>query len=236
MEHELRELLTGVQSVLVEQGIPLVGGHTAEGAELAVSLTIAGELANKQALSKTTGEVGEALILTKGLGTGCILAAAMRGDCATATWLDCLESLNTSNREAAALVREHGASACTDVTGFGFAGHLVEMLGGETRDHGVEISLSRVPTLDGALEVLEAGVISSLHEANAQALEAFEVAPELVGDARLQMLADPQTAGGLLVALPAEKAELCVAALKKVGYEQAAVVGRLVEGACSVVD
>ena len=236
MEHELRELLTGVQSVLVEQGIPLVGGHTAEGAELAVSLTIAGELANKQALSKTTGEVGEALILTKGLGTGCILAAAMRGDCATATWLDCLESLNTSNREAAALVREHGASACTDVTGFGFAGHLVEMLGDGSQELGAQINLGAVPKLKGALEVLNQGIKSSLHEANAQALDAFEIAPELSRDPRLQLLADPQTAGGLLVALPEANAARCVAALHEAGYRQAAVVGSLVEGACSVVD
>ena len=235
MEHELRELLEGVQSVLGDQQIPLVGGHTAEGAELAVSLTVTGELTEVSALAKTTGQAGDVLILTKGLGTGCVLAAAMRGECSADTWLGCLDALDSSNRDAAAMASKHGATACTDVTGFGFAGHLVEMLGGETRDLGVEISLSSVPTLDGALEVLEAGVISSLHEANAQALEAFEVAPELVGDARLQILADPQTAGGLLVALPAEKAEHCVAALKKVGYEQAAVVGRLVEGACSVV-
>jgi len=218
--------LTGVQSVLVEQGIPLVGGHTAEGAELAVSLTVAGELANKQALSKTTGEVGEALILTKGLGTGCILAAAMRGDCA----------LNTSNREAAALVREHGASACTDVTGFGFAGHLVEMLGGGSQELGAQINLGAVPKLEGALEVLNQGIKSSLHEANAQALDAFVIAPELSRDPGLQLLADPQTAGGLLVALPEANAERCVAALHEAGYRQAAVVGSLVEGACSVVD
>jgi len=236
MEQELRELLEGVQSVLGDQQIPLVGGHSAEGAELAVSLTVAGELAKAPALSKTTGLAGDALILTKGLGTGCVLAAAMRGECDTETWRGCLEALDSSNRDAAAIASEHSASACTDVTGFGFAGHLFEMLGGDTRELGVQVNLSRVPALDGALEVLKQGVKSSLHEANARALEVFEVAPALVDDARLQLLADPQTGGGLLVALPAENAASCVTALKNAGYAQAAVVGQLVEGACSVAE
>jgi len=133
-------------------------------------------------------------------------------------------------------VRDHEASACTDVTGFGLAGHLFEMLGGDARELGVEISLSAVPVLDGALDVLKQGLKSSLHDANARALEAFVVAPELAGDARLQLLADPQTAGGLLVALPAGKAKRCLAALHKAGYAQAAIVGSLIEGACSVAE
>jgi len=78
MEHELRELLGGVQSVLGEQEIPLVGGHTAEGAELALSLTVTGELTKEDALTKTAGQAGDALILTKGLGTGCVLDSNQR--------------------------------------------------------------------------------------------------------------------------------------------------------------
>jgi len=236
MEQELRELLEGVQSVLGEQEIPLVGGHTAEGAELALSLTVTGELTRDDALSKTTGQTGDALILTKGLGTGCVLAAAMRGSCNTATWHGCLQALDASNREAAAIARDHNASACTDVTGFGFAGHLIEMLGGDTRALGAEINLSAVPVLDGALDVLKQGVKSSLHDSNASALEAFVVAPDLAGDARLQMLADPQTAGGLLVALPAKEVKRCLAALHAAGYAQAALVGSLVDGACTVAE
>ena len=236
MEQELRMLLEGVQSVLGDQQIPLVGGHTAEGAELAVSLTVTGELTEPDALSKTTGQSGDLLILTKGLGTGCVLAAAMRGECSTDTWLGCLEALDSSNRDAAAIAIKYEASACTDVTGFGFAGHLFEMLGGETRELGVQISLSAMPVLDGALDVLNQGLKSSLHEANARALEAFKLAPALVDDARLQLLADPQTTGGLLIALPAENADSCLMALKNAGYSQAALVGTLVEGECSVVE
>ncbi len=231
MEAELRDLLLGVQSVLTEEQIPLVGGHSAEGAELAISITVTGKLSGNSPLLKQMGETGDALVLTKGLGSGCVLAAAMRGDCAAETWLNCLSALDTSNRAAARIVRDHQARACTDVTGFGLAGHLLEMLDLDAGRLGAELYLDCIPELAGALAVIQNGVTSSLHSANAIALAAFDIDGALAGSARLQLLADPQTSGGLLAAVPPQQAAQCVAALQAAGYTQAAVIGRLVKGA-----
>ena len=235
MEAELRDLLAGVQSVLREENVPLVGGHTAEGAELSVNVTVTGTLGEAAPLGKVAGKVGDVLVLTKGLGSGCILAAAMRGDCETKIWRNCLAALDTSNRSAAKIIRSHEASACTDVTGFGFAGHLFEMLGGESSELGAQVHLNQVPELLGAKSVLERGITSSLQSANATALAAFEIAPELAGSAGVALLADPQTAGGLLAAIPAEHASRCVESLRHAGYTQAAAVGKLTDGASRVV-
>ena len=232
MEDELFDLLTGIQCVLQEEGIPLVGGHTAEGLELSVHLTVSGDLKDKDALKKTTAQQGDVLLLSKGLGSGCVLAASMRGECAADTLAKTLSALDTSNRQAATIARAYGASACTDVTGFGLAGHLVEML--EHREAGqnvlgAHIDLNNVPVLDGALEVLENGIVSSLHQANCQALAAFELQGN-PNSPKLQLLADPQTCGGLLMAIPADQAQQCLSALYASGYDQAAQVGTLIEG------
>ena len=237
MEDELFDLLTGIQSVLQEERIPLVGGHTAEGLELSVHLTVTGDLDDQEALKKTTAQPGDVLLLTKGLGSGCVLAASMRGECAASTLATTLSALDSSNRHAAEIARAHGASACTDVTGFGFAGHLVEML--ESGDEaqtvlGAHIQLDQVPVLDGALDVLENGIVSSLHQANCQALAAFEVLDD-PQSLKLQLLADPQTCGGLLLAIPADQAQQCLGALHEAGYDQAARVGTLIEGASRIL-
>ena len=230
-------MLTGIQSVLQEERIPLVGGHTAEGLELSVHLTVTGDLDDQEALKKTTAQPGDVLLLTKGLGSGCVLAASMRGECAASTLATTLSALDSSNRHAAEIARTHGASACTDVTGFGFAGHLVEML--ESGDDaqtvlGAHIQLDQVPVLDGALDVLENGIVSSLHQANCQALAAFEVLDD-PQSLKLQLLADPQTCGGLLLAIPADQAQQCLGALHEAGYDQAARVGTLIEGASRIL-
>ena len=227
MEAELRDLLRGVLDVLREDGVPLVGGHSAEGLELSVALTVSGSLGDEVVLGKTSGEVGDQLILTQPLGTGCLLAAAMRGECAADDWQGCLRALDVSNKAAARIVRKHGAKGCTDVTGFGLVGHLQEMLGQGEEAPGARLNLAAVPFLPGAVEVIAAGVTSTLHEANARAFVGFEVLGTIASTPQFQLLADPQTAGGLLATVPVEAAEACVRELRVAGYESAAVIGEL---------
>lgn len=237
MEAELRDLLVGVLDVLREDNVPLVGGHSAEGIELSVALTIAGTLGAEAALEKTGGVAGNALVLTQPLGTGCLLAAAMRGDCAPDHWQGCLGALDVSNKAAAQIVREFGARGCSDVTGFGLVGHLQEMLGHSAQGKvalGATLKLAQIPLLPGAAEVIEAGITSSLHAANARAFDHFEIHSDIANRGALQVLADPQTAGGLLAAVPAEQIEACVAELHAAGYAQAAVIGELTSAASRI--
>jgi selenide,water dikinase len=130
-----------------------------------------------------------------------------------------------SNRAAVPCLIQHGASACTDLTGFGLLGHLVEM----TKPSGVdvELDLASLPLLDGAAETVAAGILSSLQPANVRLRRAIHQQAEFVDHPNYPLLFDPQTAGGLLAGLPADRAEACLAALQTLGYPRAVVIGRV---------
>ena len=118
----------------------------------------------------------------------------------------------------------HGATSCTDITGFGLAGHLLEML--EASKLRAEISLQDIPALPGALNSLEQGIFSSLHEDNQLAESAIAASPTQQANALYPLLFDPQTAGGFLFSLPKTKAKKCLTALHKAGYTQARIIGK----------
>ena len=166
---------------------------------------------------------GDRIILTKPLGTGTLLAADMRGK-AMARWVDgAIQSMLVSNRTAAEVVQAYETHACTDVTGFGLLGHLVEM----TKHSNVDVSLAldSVPFLDGATATAGAGFLSSLQPQNIRLRRAITNVAAVGDDPRYPLLFDPQTAGGLLVAIPAKTAEACVAQLRDVGYEDSTLIG-----------
>jgi selenide, water dikinase len=231
MEDELFSLLSGVVEVLNAHGVPLVGGHSSEGAELALSLTITGA-AGQGLLGKGGLLAGDALILTKPLGTGVLLAAQMRRKVASLHVAAALAAMDHSNAAALRVLRAHGVRALTDVTGFGLAGHLGEML--RASSCGVDVMLADVPLLTGAAAALATGTASSLQENNERALADYELCGVRADDPRLRLLADPQTAGGLLAGVPAATADACVADLRQAGYLQAAIVGRVTAGAWRV--
>ena len=232
MEEDLTQLMAGALEVLERDGLALVGGHTSEGRELAMGFSVTGTARPEDLLRKSGMRPGDRLVLTRPVGTGVILAADMRGR-AQSLWIDAaLALMQESHRPAARILGEHGATAATDVTGFGLAGHLLEM----ARASGVEVSLglADVPFLDGAREVARLGIFSSLHDQNLRALESVRADPRVTGDPAAQLLFDPQTAGGLLASIPADRAEACVEALRAAGCPHAIVVGRvLTEGAAS---
>jgi selenide,water dikinase len=216
MRVDLSAMLLGASQVLTADGCALVGGHSGEADEAALGFAVCG-LAEPGELTRKSGlRPGDALILTKPLGTGIVLAAHMRG-LTRAAWLAAtVRSMCVTNAAAARILRAHGVTACTDVTGFGLAGHLAEM----TRASGVAATLWRdlVPVLPGALELAAQGVESTLAGENARAV------PNLSAEPRERVLIDPQTSGGLLGGVPAGQAEACVRALNAAGMT-AAVVG-----------
>ena len=165
---------------------------------------------------------GDALILTKPLGTGAIFAAAMRGQ-ARGRWLkSALASMTRSLGLAADMLRAAGAHAMTDVTGFGLIGHALEMA--RAGQVGIRLYPAAVPALDGALSLLADGIASTLDPENRRALRMVGDDGGWAGRPELDLLVDPQTAGGLLAAVPADRAEAALAALRGLG-ETAAVVG-----------
>jgi selenide,water dikinase len=211
--------------VLNEAGATLVGGHTSEGPELALGFSING-LADRESIFRKGGMVaGEVLILTKPLGTGTLFAADMQQK-AKGRWIDgALKSMVQSNREAAQCLFNHGASACTDITGFGLLGHMVEMTKASNVD--VEVDLESLPVLDGAQETVRLGILSSLQPANVRLRRAIRNLTEAQNHERYPLVFDPQTSGGLLASLPAERAESCLRALRDLGYAEAAIIGRV---------
>jgi len=220
VEHDLFHMLKGGLDVLEPAGAVLVGGHSAEGAELALGFAVTGRPRPGKLLRKAGLRAGDRLILTKPLGTGVILAAAARGLVASRLVEAAVATMLQSAASAAACLLEYRATACTDVTGFGLLGHLVEML----RASGVEAVLDPevIPALDGALALLRNGVTSSLHADNTAALTALDAAAQLHQIAPL--LIDPQTAGGLLAGVPADRAAACLGELRTLGY-RAALIG-----------
>ena len=190
MRIDLSMMLQGATQVLREDGCALVGGHSGEAEEAALGFAVSG-LAEPEALTRKSGlRPGDMLILTKPLGTGIVLAGHMRG-LTRASWLAAaIDSMRRSNAAASRIMRDHGVTACTDVTGFGLAGHLAEM----TRASSVAATLWRdtVPVLPGAMDLLAQGVESSLAPENARAV------PNLGTEPRERLLIDPQTSGGLL--------------------------------------
>ncbi len=229
VEDTLRQMMTGAVEVLNAAGCTLVGGHTGEGSELALGFAVNGLVeASLQGVMRKSGmSAGEVLILTKPIGTGTLFAAHARM-AARGRWVQAaLVSMCQSNQAGALVLKEHGASACTDLTGFGLLGHLVEM----TRPSGVDarIDLSALPMLDGALECVAQGIVSSLQAANVRLRRALRNQDAFVAHPRYPLLFDPQTAGGLLASVPADRAGACVAALQAAGYTHAAVIGKVLE-------
>ncbi|MYF69002.1 MAG: selenide, water dikinase SelD [Proteobacteria bacterium] len=222
---ELRQMLLGALHVFDQEGVALVGGHTGEGAELTLGFTVTGLIEPDRALRKSALRAGDLLVLTKPLGTGTLLAADMRGR-VHGRWLKAaIESMLLSCRTAGTVFRAHEAHACTDITGFGLAGHLLEMLGETTL--GALIELDALPVLPGALETVEAGILSTLQPKNERFAAQVDASAEDRDRGEYGLLFDPQTAGGLLAGVPRDTVQSCVTELKARGYPETVVIGEI---------
>jgi selenide,water dikinase len=227
VEEDLFHMLKGGTEVLEAAGAVLVGGHSAEGAELALGFAVTGRTRPHQhergrLMRKGGLKPGDRLILTKPLGTGVILAAEMRGRAAARHLSAAIEAMLQPAAAASACLADYGATACTDVTGFGLLGHLMEMLTASGMD--ARLDPQAIPALDGALALLAGGLTSSLDGANRAALTALAPGGAEPDPALAALLVDPQTAGGLLAGVPAERAQSCLDELCRLGY-RAALIG-----------
>ncbi|GMG87982.1 selenide, water dikinase SelD [Biformimicrobium ophioploci] len=234
-ERDLALVMDGVVMELNRHGSVLSGGHTSEGTEFQLGLTVNGFADAEQLVAKRGVAPGELLILTKPLGVGAVFAAEGFGE-AKGRWLQAAQdNMLLSNGPAAEILFRAGSSALTDVTGFGLLGHLLEMLAENnagrdaqhTRALGAELWSEPLPLLPGAASCAENSWLSSLHPHNALAYEQVNNAARWAALPHWALLADPQTAGGLLASVPEASADQCIAELKSAGYSHAAIIGKV---------
>ena len=227
VEDELWQMMSGATAVLEEVGCALAGGHSCEGAELALGFSVHGVAKRENLMKKGGMKPGQVLIVTKPIGTGTLFAADMRAK-AEGRWVTkALDSMRQPSAVAAQLLVEHGAKACTDVTGFGLLGHRVEMCKGANL--AAVLDLDEIPVLDGAEECLKMGITSSLQPANFRLSRAVANQDGIANNPRYPLIYDPQTAGGMLATVPKENADACIEALRQAGYPSTCRIGEIIE-------
>ncbi|MGK7908078.1 MAG: selenide, water dikinase SelD [Synechococcus sp.] len=222
MEDNLTQLLLGCLKVLHQSGAALVGGHSVEDSELGFGLSCNGLVQPERLMTKEGLQPGQQLIVTKPLGTGVLFAAHMRAQ-ADGRWIDAaLDTMLQSNQAAARCFQQYGVSTCTDVTGFGLLGHLVEMI--RASEVSVRLNLEALPVMDGALPLFAKGVASSLQPQNLRAALFLKDTDLLSQHPLYPLLFDPQTSGGLLAAVDRERAMDCLSALHQQGYTHSSII------------
>ena len=222
----LRDILRGGLDKMHEAGVILVGGHTVEDPELKYGISVNGVIHPDKVIHNNGARAGDRLILTKPLGTGIISTAIKGGVAGEEAIARIVRSMTTLNRTASELMQAVGVDACTDITGFGLLGHACEMI--ECTDVGMVIEASAVPVFPAARELAEMGMLpGGLHRNRDFRRDMVDVAasvPQYLND----ILFDPQTSGGLLIAVPGEKAQNLLESLHKEGIAEAAVIGEVV--------
>ncbi|SDE61085.1 selenide, water dikinase SelD [Limimaricola pyoseonensis] len=217
----MAEIMAAAREVMDEAGAAILGGHSSLGSELTVGFTVTG-LCDAEPVTLAGAQPGAALILTKPIGSGTIMAAEMARAAPGPVVAEAWEAMVQPQGRASGILA--GAQAMTDVTGFGLAGHLAGIC--EASACGAELRVADVPLMQGALELAEAGTRSTLFADNLAGAGAVIAGS---GGARHDLMFDPQTAGGLLAAVAADQAEALLARLRAAGYP-AAIVGRMTEG------
>ena len=221
----LAGIVAGAREKVLEAGAVLAGGHTTDDEEPKFGLSVTGLVHPERYWRNVGARPGDALVLTKPIGSGVLFNGNLKGWVSEGALAACVESLTTLNRAAAERLARFEVHAATDVTGFGLAGHAFEMAGGS--GVALHIDAAAVPVYDEALDMYRRGVSTGVNRANRELVEAStRFAPDLPEEWRA-LAVDPQTSGGLLAALPADQAGEAVAALVDGGAAAAAVVGRV---------
>jgi len=218
-------ILSGGAAKAREAGIAIIGGHTIKDDEPKYGLAVSGVVHPEKIWRNNTGKPGDALVLTKPLGTGILTTARRNDEIDDSALRPAIDSMLALNREAAEIAARFEVHAATDVTGFGLIGHLCEMTSGGT---GAEISAHAVILFEGVERLAEADAVPGGTRTNYRlALESGVQFSESVSMARRLALCDAQTSGGLLIAIPPERSTELVHALKNGGLEGASEIGSL---------
>jgi selenide,water dikinase len=223
----LKEILLGGLSKMKEASVALVGGHSIEDSEIKFGLAVTGLIHPKKIFTNAKAKVGDKLVLTKALGTGIITTALKAGKASGEAVQEIVESMVTLNRTASELMKKFGAHACTDITGFSFIGHALEMAAASRV--GIVIQSKAIPIFPKAMEYAKMGLVPGGAHSNRTFFSCKVEMDSQISNLLVDILYDPQTSGGLLISIPSIKAEELVAALKKEGQVYSCIVGEVVK-------
>jgi selenide, water dikinase len=221
----LRKVLQGGLDKMKEADVALVGGHSVEDAELKYGLSVTGFIHPDRILTKKNLKPGDQLILTKPLGTGIINTAIKRGQASDDVVDRVTRQMATLNRDAARIMEHYRVNACTDITGFGLLGHLAEMV--EKSGCGIQINAEAVPVIPETFDYAEKGLIPGGCKKNREFRQHMVDFVSSIGNSFQDILFDPQTSGGLMIAVELEDAADLLADLRKNGMVEADVVGEV---------
>jgi selenide,water dikinase len=221
----VQAILAGGAAICARAGIPVAGGHSIDSPEPIYGLAAMGTVHPDRVLRNGGARDGDLLILTKGLGVGIFSAAFKQGRLDPAAYALMVQSTTQLNAIGAALGEMDGVHAATDVTGFGLLGHALELC--RASGLGARIWCERVPVLEGAAALAQSGVITGAAGRNWASYGAEVHVPAAMLDWQRWMLCDPQTSGGLLIAVSRARAEYVVGAVRAAGFARAAIVGEL---------
>ena len=224
----LDQILAGARAKVEEAGIFILGGHSVDDTEPKFGMAVIGTVHPARILTNSGAKQGDALILTKAIGTGILSTALKQGAIEEKTFAPAVEAMAELNKKAAETMAPFTIHACTDVTGFGLTGHLAEMMADGTMD--AEIQPQAVPILSGARELAMADVIPGGTRNNLAQVEKVVDWNERIPHADRLLLSDAQTSGGLLIALPESDCERLLVALKSAGVSAATRIGQFVAG------
>jgi len=228
----LGEIMRGGLETLNKYEVTLIGGHSVDNEQIMFGYSVTGVIDPNKIATNSGARAGDVIILTKPIGTGVISTGIKWGKTNEGVASKSVETMLTPGRYAAEAMREFGVKGATDVTGFALLGHAWEMA--KASQVTIELDSKAVPLLEGALELAAQGMLTSGDKTNREYVgKDIEVA-DSIGKETRSLLFDPQTAGGMLISIPPERATDMLARLRE-NYSQAEVIGRVLErGACSI--
>lgn len=223
----LGDVLKGGASKAMEAGVMIVGGHTVDDKEPKYGMAVIGVIEPGNQVTNAGARPGDVLLLTKPIGTGIITTAGKQQQVNDDVLDRAVETMAELNRAAAEAMMKVGVNACSDVTGFGLLGHLRAI----TEGSGVAatVQAGMVPVFDGVRELLDQGIIPGGTHRNLRSLDGVVLWHESIDETTQLLLSDAQTSGGLLIAVPANRQDQLIQALKSGGVGTRAVVGSVVE-------
>jgi selenide, water dikinase len=224
----LGEIMRGGLETLNQYGVTLIGGHSVDNEQIMFGYSVTGVIDPNKVARNAGAEVGDVIILTKPIGTGVISTGIKRGKASDAVVNGSVRTMLTPGKFAAEAMREFGVKGATDVTGFSLIGHAWEMACASKVT--IEIDSESVPLLEGALELASQGMLTSGDKTNREYVGADVAIAESVDENLVKLLFDPQTAGGMLIAIAPEKSDAILFELKE-NYPLASVIGRVRERA-----
>jgi len=228
------QIILGGYEKAREAGVAILGGHSVKDPELKFGLAVTGFIAPDEILRNSTARVGDALVLTKRIGTG-ILTTALKNEKLPEELLRIItDSMKQLNKEASETMKRHKAHACTDITGYGLMGHLYEVVKGSGVS--ARIEASKILLFPSVLDFARAGNIpGGLKENRAFLKPHLKIAPG-IEDAMVNVLHDPQTSGGLLISLPPANAEALVRDLRENSGIDAAIIGEILPKGVAAIE